>query len=1029
MNKKRFLIFSFLCLGFYLYSQSFGGEYVSRAWTAADGLPGNTINDIIQDKQGYMYIGTYGGLVRFDGVEFSVMNKNTVKNLGIVSARCVFEDDSGALWIGSNDEGVAKISKNQVSIINVENGLPNNSVRDITQDKAGNIWIGTSSGVVFVTPEGEIKKPAGLENFGEENILTVVLYCDTAGRIWLSGQNNNSVYYYVAGKFQKFTDLDRFENISVTSISQDDTGAFWFGLNKGSVLKYEDADFKVFDSSNSPLKTYVNHIYQDSSNTIWISTENGVVVYKNGEFSTYTEDDGLTNNNVKCILEDREGNIWIATDRGGIEKMSVGKFRTVRLNSSVNCFAEDATGRVWVGTDTGLLCYKKLQPIKNDITELCKNIRIRHLEIADNGDLLISTYKDYGQIRAGKNGIKYWNMSHGLSGDRVRVCIEDKYGNLYIGTTTGLNFLDGKTGKLKVFTKEDGLTNDYIMCLLEDSNGAIWIGTDGGGVNLLEDGKITKHFTSENGLIGNVIFKITEEKDTGALWICTGSGISRMDRTNSGEPCFFNYNTSNGMGTDSVFQMLYDYTGTVWMTSNRGISSVSQEEMLRLRSGSLDFIDPKFYNKNDGLQSEGITSTSLSICDSLGRIWFTLIDGFAIYDPVKVKSNPVRPLVHIENVKIDDRIVFPQENENIIIPAGTKRVDIKYTGLSYTSPELVRFKYMLEGFDKKYSAFTPNRSVSYTNLKPGSYTFNLVAANGDGLMSEETEVIKIKQKPFYYQTTIFWVIIVFGLTYLTYAFVRYREKRYQNEQKRLEEMVNIKTIDLERERDNSDRLLLNILPTPIAQRLKENDKDTIADKFSSVSILFADIVGFTKISANREPGEIVSALNNLFSRFDNRAIESNIEKIKTIGDCYMAVCGLPFENKDHATTLIKYACGMFSDLEQFNKETGMEVQMRIGISSGEVVAGVIGKSKFIYDLWGDAVNVASRMQATGTAGLIHVSSSTRKLTSPLIEFSEEEEIMVKGKGTMKASYVKNAREFVFDIDKKVDGNDGQKKYI
>ena len=510
---------------------------------------------------------------------------------------------------------------------------------------------------------------------------------------------------------------------------------------------------------------------------------------------------------------------------------------------------------------------------------------------------------------------------------------------------------------------------------------------------LHKDNQFVKSFTTNSGLAGNVIFKITQDKNKN-FWICTGTGISRFDGSE-----FFNFNYQSGLGTDAVFQILVDYTDTVWMTSNKGISTVSLEDMNDLALGKIDSIDPKFFNQNDGLPSGGINSTSLSMIDSLGRIWFTLIDGCAVYDPVKVKSNSTLPLVHIEKIKIDDR-THSSDVGLVIIPAGTKRIDIKYTGLSFISSEMVRFKYQLIGFEEEYSAITSDRSVSYTNLSPGTYVFSVMASNSDGLWCETPAKIEIQQLPFYYQTAWFWIIITVLLFVLLVLFIRVRENHLMAEQLRLETMVQIKTIDLEIEKDNSDRLLKNILPEPIAQRLKTSVNKTIADKFENVAVLFADIVEFTELADDFSPEEIVESLNSLFSRFDEKAKLCGIEKIKTIGDAYMAVCGLPEPTEDYATKIVNFAQIMYDELAEYNKTARTPFEIRIGINCGPVVAGVIGKSKFIYDLWGDTVNVASRMEALCPKGEILITENVKEACGDKITIETVREFEVKGKGVM-----------------------------
>ena len=390
------------------------------------------------------------------------------------------------------------------------------------------------------------------------------------------------------------------------------------------------------------------------------------------------------------------------------------------MSSPVNCISESDNGLVLLGTDNGLLCYEKGVFIENDLTKMLKGIRIRHLESTNEGGLLVSTYAQYGQVLMTAEGlIRYWTTKQGLAGDRVRVAVEDKDKNLWIGTTTGLTKIDAITAELTSYSKNDGLENEYVMCLYEDNAGFLWIGTDGGGICIMKDGKIVSNLTTKDGLAGNVIFKIMQDKN-GVYWISTGTGLTRIEGNN-----FKNFTASDGLGTDSIFQIMIDYTDTVWMTSNRGISSISLSVLEAASKKEGVFLDPKFYTKNDGLRSGGVTSTSLCMYDSLGRLWFTLIDGFAIYDPVKIKSNPIPPLVQIENISLDNVKELISTDASIIIPAGTKRVDIEYTALSFVSTDMIRFRYILEGFENNYSQLTSSRSVSYTNLAPGTYTFKV----------------------------------------------------------------------------------------------------------------------------------------------------------------------------------------------------------------------------------------------------------------------------------------------------------------
>jgi class 3 adenylate cyclase len=230
--------------------------------------------------------------------------------------------------------------------------------------------------------------------------------------------------------------------------------------------------------------------------------------------------------------------------------------------------------------------------------------------------------------------------------------------------------------------------------------------------------------------------------------------------------------------------------------------------------------------------------------------------------------------------------------------------------------------------------------------------------------------------------------------------------RVEEENKKLESTVKERTKELEAEKNRSENLLLNILPKEIAKELTAHPDSTIAKEYPNVTVLFTDIVGFTKISGEMTAEEVVTMLNKMFSMFDERAQREGIEKIKTIGDAYMAATGLTQErSNDGAAKMLKFAKGLLDDVRAFNEASPIKLQIRLGINSGALVAGVIGKTKFIYDIWGDTVNVASRMESTGLPGKIHVTETTKVQTANLFQYSENTEIDVKGKGMMKTYFL------------------------
>ena len=384
-----------------------------------------------------------------------------------------------------------------------------------------------------------------------------------------------------------------------------------------------------------------------------------------------------------------------------------------------------------------------------------------------------------------------------------------------------------------------------------------------------------------------------------------------------------------------------------------------------------------------------------------------MVDGIAIFDPNKLMENSVTPLVHIQSITVDS-VEYKNTGDMIYLKPGTKRIDMKYTGISFDAPERITFAHMLTGFEQDYTSPDMARVVSYTNLSPGKHSFLVYAINANGLKSNNDEIMFVFQRPYLYQRAGFWIVLIILLIGSALFYVYQREKRIKKENLRLEALVKVRTAALEQEKVKSDNLLRSILPDKIADKLKETTGNkSFGEHFEDVTLLFSDIVGFTTISSGHTAKEIVHALNQLFTLFDERAKEMGVEKIKTIGDAYMAACGVPEANENHAAIMINFAKGMYADLAKYNETADIKFNIRIGLNCGPVTAGVIGTHKFIYDVWGDTVNVASRMESAANPGAIRITENLKdKLKGKGFKFTEPIECKIKGKGMMKTFEVK-----------------------
>jgi class 3 adenylate cyclase len=360
---------------------------------------------------------------------------------------------------------------------------------------------------------------------------------------------------------------------------------------------------------------------------------------------------------------------------------------------------------------------------------------------------------------------------------------------------------------------------------------------------------------------------------------------------------------------------------------------------------------------------------------------------------------------HFENIY---KNIFLGDSASISLIGADGLIRVKELGgkvneKNFTTQEIERNFLNLK--DKKKGTFISRDSDGYENITAfsqiGDYPlFLLVNSNGSDIYTNWKKTRN---------TTIF-ITILLNIFILVGAFLMLRiNKTLKESNLDLEIKVNHRTKELELQKERTERLMMNILPQSIADKLKSGEN--VTESYSNVTILFSDIVGFTKMSLGKDPEEIVFLLNDLFKRFDIRALSLGLEKIKTIGDAYMVVGGLPIENNDHANLITKMALGMYEDLDAFNKEHRLEFQMRIGINSGPVVAGVIGHSKFSYDLWGNAVNTASRMESTSIPGKVQVSPSTYEQIKSEFDVHENQLVECKGLGLVMTYFVNGIREY------------------
>lgn len=981
------------------------GQLVVDQWNDRSGLPSNSVLDVLQDSRGYVWIASYDGLVRFDGKAFTTFTKDSTAGFRSNSARVLLSAADGTLWVGTNTEGLFAYRDGKFAAFGKAQGLPDLSVRALGYDGKGRLWAGTSAGLAilenggFTTAKGNVGIPTFFLTLGDGSLLM--------------GSNKPGLWQTSASGLVPYLPAMTSEGqplagVPFSAAFLDQRNQLWLGTATGRILVVKGNQIVRTIEPDALKGGTVKDFLVDRDGTLWVATDKGLLYSQDEGFVGYTEENGLPNNSVTSLWQDQEGSLWVGTERGGLVKFSPGKFINVTqreglAGNAVNAVVEDSWGTVWVGSDQGLSILPGpsdpalTDPVRTKAREKLMadlgRARIRQIRLDGQGVLWFATYSDHGLVAFDGVTSKTITQKDGLPVNRVRLSLEDRQGRLWIGTTAGLVMRQGQTSAS--FGRDQGLKNDFILAVHEDAQGAIWVGLDGGGVARLgEDGRFQSWTTTE-GLAGNVVFRFfTDHRDR--LWICTSDGLSLFQ-----EGGFRTFRSTDGLLSDSVYQMLQEPGGgPLWLVTSRGLQVVSAETLLAVGK-AVDRSAFRVLDRLDGLAGQP-SANSWAYQNAQGVLFFPTIGGLSVYNPQSVSRNPTPPPVYLETMAFDDSVV--NAGDHAVIPAGTRRVVFQYAALSFMVPQKVGFQYRLEGYDTRWISSGGERTAVYTNLPPGDYTFRVRAWNNDGVVNETGAAITLKMEPRYWETPWFLALVA-GLLVGAGFLVNVVRVRAINRRKiELERQVAERTEALNLEKQKSESLLLNVLPPRVADELKVNGRSE-PQVHGGVTVLVADLVAFTQTASNLTPAQTIHELNDLFGTFDAVAARHGAERIKTIGDAWLAVAGLsdpesPGSDREGALRLAAVAREILEVLRERRGRSSMAWQIRIGLHTGAVVGGVVGIKKYIYDIFGDTVNTAFRMQTEAAPDTVVLSETTARLVEDRFPVVSRGPSSVKGKGEM-----------------------------
>jgi ligand-binding sensor domain-containing protein/signal transduction histidine kinase len=733
------------------------GQFSRQVWQTENGLPQNTVHAVLQTRDGYLWAATEEGLARFDGLGFVVFDKGNTPQLKTNDIRSVMQDRAGALWL-STGEGLVRLAGGESASFTTEQGLPSNDVELAFEDHVGRLWVGTAAGLARLSGGAftSFTTRDGLAAGGVQ-----ALFEDGDGTLWVG--TTDGLSRSREGKFLSFAAGDALAGVGVQAIEQGADGCLWLGTT-GGLACYKDGRFRNYSTRDGLPNDRVTSLRADRAGGLWVGTAGGLARFNEGRFETFNANDALAAAIILSVFEDAEGSLWVGTESGGLSQLKDKKFTTYTTREGlssdlVKSVYEDRRGDLWIGTyGGGLNLLRDGRVAKTYTTKegLPSNIVLALFDDAA-GDLWVGTPDGLSRLRAGK--FETYTTADGLPNDFVRSIYADAEGSLWVGTRGGLARL--KDGEFKTYTTQDGLPNDFIGTIYEDARGQLWVGTLG-GLSRFAGGKFTSYTTRE-GLSDNVVISVYGDAE-GRLWIGTnGAGLNLLE---GGK--FTSFTTRDGLPNDVIYRILEDGRGRLWMSCNKGIFSLSKQELEEFAAGRTHSLSPVVYGTADGMTTRECSGGGhpSGWRGSDGRLWFSTIKGVATVDPERLAPNEQPPPTAIEQFRVDGEPVAAAPD--LELAPGKTRFDFYYAGLSFVAPEKVRYKYRLVGFDKDWVDGGDRRVAYYTNLGPGDYRFEVIAANNDGVWSRAPAAFSFRLRPHFYRTAWFYALCALGLCLLAW---------------------------------------------------------------------------------------------------------------------------------------------------------------------------------------------------------------------------------------------------------------------
>src|SRR5215471_85752 len=709
-------------------------QYRFDSWTTDNGLPENSVNSITQTRDGYLWLATFGGLVRYDGMNFKVFTPANTPGLTTSRFLSLYDMGDSGLWISTENQGLTRYKNGVFTTYRKDDGLTGSRIFSLQRAADGSVLIDTDAGA-FAFSDAVF---GPYQTSAVDPVPNQTTYRSRSGAIWT----------YESARLRKVESgritVDMQTSIRIRRLWEDGQGRLWVWANDDILRSFKDNRFTTYQVPGLS-RVRVDTACEDRSGTLWFGLfEDGLLAFKDGKFVRFTRADGLAGNGVNSIFQDREGNIWVGA-KEGLTRLTISgitSYSTKDGLASDRAYAITQTrdGAIWIGSWPGLTRYKNGVLTRFEQRLGISNEQVMSLMEDHEGALWVGSW-GWGAQRIKDGKLTAITPLDGTPRAVVRAIYEDSSQNVWIGTENGVGKY--KEGTLVYYTSDDGLSGNSILTIYEDRGGDIWLGTDKGLTRYRQGAFRT--YTAKDGLAGNIVRAIYEDND-GALWIGTyDSGLSRFKNEK-----FTHYTTSDGLFDNGAFRILEDNRGYLWISCNLGIYRVSSNELDGFAEGKVKTLHCTAYGKRDGLINPecngGSQPAGLKAAD--GKLWFPTQGGVIVVDPDNETANTEPPLVTIEEVVLDGKPVLFKDT--LQIGPGSQNLEIHYAGLSFIRPDQVRFKYELEGLDTDWIDAGSRRIAYYSHIPPGSYKFMIMAANADGGWSLDGAVVSMVVSPPFY---------------------------------------------------------------------------------------------------------------------------------------------------------------------------------------------------------------------------------------------------------------------------------------